>query len=392
MSDGSAVSASIPSVTGQAYAAARTVSPAVHAYFARYHAELQGLGERPAASLPDIPTIEGMIDAAFWASLRREEGYVPRISLAFLAPDDTAHPLRFARPLPLRPQALTRVAPAVERAGIHLGVWPGEHGLYVWGTTHTVPAWCVVLEVAAPGLLVLKHHRGDESGKFVNVAVLEGDQVKVVEEHGWKLPDCPPLVMSMLGLCSAAAWNDSSNLLVPLAVSMRAHGRGGLLLVVPAGTDAWQESIVWPIPYAVAPPFSELMLLNRAAPDEARRQPWQEALDRAVAAVAGLTAVDGATLLTSEYNLLAFGAKITRRKDRAQVSDVMVTEPIQGAAPAIVGPEQLGGTRHLSAAQFVHDQRDSIALVASQDGRFTIFAWSTAASTVHAHRIEMLLL
>ena len=35
----------------------------------------------------------------------------------------------------------------------------------------------------------------------------------------------------------------------------------------------------------------------------------------------------------------------------------------------------LGGTRHLSAAQFGHDQRDSIALVASQDGRFTVFAW-----------------
>jgi len=39
-------------------------------------------------------------------------------------------------------------------------------------------------------------------------------------------------------------------------------------------------------------------------------------------------------------------------------------------------PAQFGGTRHLSAAQFVHDQRDAIALVASQDGRFTVFAWS----------------
>ena len=32
----------------------------------------------------------------------------------------------------------------------------------------------------------------------------------------------------------------------------------------------------------------------------------------------------------------------------------MVTEPIEGGTPARVGPEQLGGTRHLSAAQFVH--------------------------------------
>jgi hypothetical protein len=57
-----------------------------------------------------------------------------------------------------------------------------------------------------------------------------------------------------------------------------------------------------------------------------------------------------------------------------------------------VEPALLGGTRHLSAAQFVQDQRDSIALVASQDGRFTIFAWSPCEDMVHAHRVEALLL
>ena len=40
-------------------------------------------------------TIEAVIDAGFWASLRREEGYTPRISLAFLSPEETADPLRF---------------------------------------------------------------------------------------------------------------------------------------------------------------------------------------------------------------------------------------------------------------------------------------------------------
>ncbi len=69
----------------------------------------------------------------------------------------------------------------------------------------------------------------------------------------------------------------------------------------------------------------------------------------------------------------------------------MVTEPIEGGVPMRVRPEQLGGTRHLSAAQFVHDQRDSIALVASQDGRFTVFAWSACEEMVHAHRVETLL-
>ncbi len=52
----------------------------------------------------------------------------------------------------------------------------------------------------------------------------------------------------------------------------------------------------------------------------------------------------------------------------------------------------LGGTRHLSAAQFVFDQRYAVALVASQDGRFTIFAWSPREEMVQVHQIDILLL
>jgi hypothetical protein len=105
-----------------------------------------------------------------------------------------------------------------------------------------------------------------------------------------------------------------------------------------------------------------------------------------------LTAVDGAVVLTDRYELLGFGAKIIRRKGWAQVEQVSVTEPIEGTAAMLAHPEQLGGTRHLSAAQFVHDQRDAVALVASQDGRFTIFEWSPCEAMVRAHRIEALLL
>ena len=69
-----------------------------------------------------------------------------------------------------------------------------------------------------------------------------------------------------------------------------------------------------------------------------------------------------------------------------------MTEPIEGGEASIVHPSRLGGTRHLSAAQFVHDQQDAVALVASQDGGFTIFTWSPCEQMVHAHRVETLLL
>jgi hypothetical protein len=174
--------------------------------------------------------------------------------------------------------------------------------------------------------------------------------------------------------------------MVQLAVSMRAHGRGGSLLVVPAGTEAWRESIVQPMPYAVSPSFCELADRSRQTPDQAER------LGPTVAAVAGLTAVDGAVLLTDRYELLGFGAKIARRRGWPQVEHVTWTEPVENDMPVLVHPEQLGGTRHLSAAQFIQDQRDAVALVASQDGRFTIFEWSPCENMVHAHRLDVLLL
>jgi hypothetical protein len=71
---------------------------------------------------------------------------------------------------------------------------------------------------------------------------------------------------------------------------------------------------------------------------------------------------------------------------------VLLSEPIEGGLLSEVTPSELGGTRHLSAAQFVNDQRDTVALVASQDGAFTIFSWSAPEDAVHAHRVETLLL
>jgi len=376
-------------MNGRGYLAARLAAPRILARFVS-HAESRAPSEHVnPAVLPGADTIEAMIDAAFWASLRREEGYVPKISLALLSPDQSRYPLRFERPLPLNPVVLTRVAPAVERPGIHLGVWPDDNGtLQVWGTTRTIPTFSFVLEVAAPGLIVVKHHR-DEGGKFVNVAVLEGDEVKIVDEQASRLPECPNLLTSLLGFR-----NRETSLLVQLAVSMRAHGRGGLLLVVPSGNDAWRESIVQPISYHVTPAFSELADLVAGEPpaDDGAHRLWRDSVNDAVEAIAGLTAVDGAAIITDRYELLAFGAKIARRKGSASVEDVIVTEPIEGGAKGIVHATRIGGTRHLSAAQFVFDQRESGALVASVDGRFTIFSWSACESIVHAHRVEALLL
>ena len=371
------------------YAAARSSAAGLVDYFARHAAAAQA-HPSVGSCLPDVGTVEALIDAAFWASLQREEGYAPEISLAFLPPKRAVRPLMLAEAMPLSPRALGRLAPAVERPGIHLGVWRDDQGvLRVWGTTRAIPTFCFVLEVLGPGLLVVKHRVQDDSAKFRNVAVFEGEEVKVLSREDTDASDHPAMLRSLLAPESAG--DRSAEVLIRLAVSMRAHKRGGTLLVVPAGAQAWRDSIVQPVAYAVDPAFTELrdLVLEDSEEDPIR---GHESLGRVVDAVAGLTAVDGATVISDGYEVLGFGVKIQRPDGRPQVERVVVSEPVEGGAAAVVAPLQLGGTRHSSAAQFAQDQRDAVALVASQDGRFTIFAWSPREGMVHAHRVETLLM
>jgi hypothetical protein len=383
----------INTIREPAYQVARAVAATVEAHFARHLAAARDRGEQELAPEPDKATIEAIIDATFWASLRREEGLSPKISLAFFPHEQVPQPLIFEQPLPLTPAVLTKLGPAVERPGIHLGVWHDRHReLHVWGATRKVPSFCFVLEVIEPGLLVIKHRRMDGFGKFANVAVLKGDQVKVVDEQGASLPDCPALLEALLPFTSPGSWDHKFNLLVQLAASMRAHGHGGSLLVVPTGNETWRQSIVHPVLYSVTPPFSALTELMRQEVDESNENMLSAAVRRAVDTVAGLSAVDGATIINNQYEVLAFGAKIRRPEGSPPVEQMVATEPIAGDRPVVVHPAQTGGTRHLSAAQFVHDQRDAMALVASQDGHFTVFAWSPCEQMVHAHRVDTLLL
>src|SRR6267142_161637 len=156
------------------YQAARAVASTIEEHFAHHITAARERGEDKLAPIPDRAAIEAIIDATFWASLRREEGRSPKISLAFFPHEQVPQPLIFERPLSLNPDVLTKLGPAVERPGIHLGVGRarneslprriGGAELHVWGATRKVPSYCFVLEVIEPGLLVIKHRRLDGFG------------------------------------------------------------------------------------------------------------------------------------------------------------------------------------------------------------------------------------
>jgi hypothetical protein len=373
------------------FSAAHAIAARVHSHLARHMQAARDAGVDRLAALPPVDDIESVVDTAFWASLRREEGFSPRISLALAAPETCEQPLLFEHPMQLSAAALAHLAPAVERPGVHLGVWRDGAKLRMWGTTRGIPSLCVVIEVVTPGVLVFKHRHAHDTIKYVNMAVLDGDDLKIVDESVAAPSNCPQLISFLRGAQSASLWRDSGSLVVQLAVSMRSHRRGGLLLIVPEESQ-WMTSLAQPIAYAVHPPYTVLGDVVRERHTGVSAMTSEERLRLAVDHVSGLTAVDGATVVTSRYDVRAFGAKIVRREGSEQVERVLTSEPIQGRPSCVLNPAQIGGTRHLSAAQFVHDQHGAFALVASQDARFTVFEWSVPEGMVHAHRVETLLL
>ncbi|WP_448635916.1 hypothetical protein [Pedobacter panaciterrae] len=88
------------------------------------------------------------------------------------------------------------------------------------------------------------------------------------------------------------------------------------------------QSIIKPIQYYVQPSFTGLSKLLQQDRKEASQIFWQTALKREVEHLAGLTAVDGATVISNQYELLAFGAKIGRAKGKDNVDEISFSEPI----------------------------------------------------------------
>src|SRR5436309_15908222 len=140
-----------------------------------------------------------------------------------------------------------------------------------------------------------------------------------------------------------------------------------------------------PIRYSVIPPFPDLAALLRR--DVEAIDGASPMLHSVVDALTGLTAVDGATVISDLFEPLAFGVKITMGTGGRRIERVLLREPIEGVRDISIDPAHLGGTRHLSAALFAHDQLDGVAMVAYQDGRFTVFGMSAVHQIVHAYRL-----
>src|SRR5215472_8937044 len=92
---------------GPSYPAARIVARRLEARIASSPPEFRN----SATPKPGSEAIEEIITKAFWASLRREEGHAPKISIAFLPPEQSERPLQFNPRVRFEASLLARLAP-----------------------------------------------------------------------------------------------------------------------------------------------------------------------------------------------------------------------------------------------------------------------------------------
>lgn len=101
--------------------------------------------------------------------------------------------------------------------------------------------------------------------------------------------------------------------------------------------------------------------------------PWQPR--EAVRRIALQANCDGAIIVTKDLRVLGFGAKIVAPGEG--VTDLYRLDPIPGPQGLYsCSLEEFGGTRHQSAVKFVAANKDTVAIVISQDRRMSVLHWS----------------
>ena len=360
-------------------------------------------------NVPSMEHLKELINVAHWTSFSTEEGYNVTASLILRKTDHTADTFHFDNPIEFTTKNLVKLGPALESPKVDIAVWPDESGqLKIWGFTaisYDVVKSDFWLQILGPGRILIMY-----SGRCI-AAILANRAV---------FTDSREFLHSIMPRIAAQANKGDISLLnllrynaiLKIAQQMRAHGRGGTVLIVPEDTH-WKKSIRAPIRYTGGANFLEadtaiiqpsraeinhedslIQILNdlNLTPKKEWLRIWQ-AVQQQCARIARLTSVDGALVMTFDRYVYCFGAKIETIDTGSLSTSLRIVEPFENNQTLSKPFTSLVGTRHISAAQFVYDQPGAISIVASTDGNVTFFTKEADGSGILAiQQAEMALL
>ena len=358
-------------------------------------AEAHAKMSRPAFKQPPVISAEqlsALIETAFWASLRSNEGRSTRFSLTVADATLVEVSRPFKNSIPYEEFEIARVAPALPPGG-SFGLWLSGDNFSIWGFFDRRPGeWLNAVSITSgePGVLRVG------VGPYQPYAVIDGRSNPVLAGFRISLARAldralrRPRVVDGDIPATQRAWRETLAL-GDLVREIVAEGHGGTLLVVPDNSEAWKKGLQ-PLACEFAAPDTRISDAIRAEQDAMGREPEKVAafltaafdagavdLARLLRSIAVLAAVDGAVVVTNQLAVLGFGAKITA----PSVESVCHLSPLPDEQDVVTRPlESVGGTRHQSAVRYVASNHDAVALVISQDRHFSLVHWMDSIHSV----------
>ena len=322
---------------------------------------------------------QNILEFSIYESLEREEGvfhnfsiivspYIGNVSMELAAEDNPIVLMQtYAFESPQEMSVLHKLAPALESTNKRVGVWFNtKDEVKIWGFTETTlqANCCIEIRTLSPGQLLIL------------------------------IPDFPykKMLMSLSRIdyigsdFSLTKITSNSKLkhdfLMKTINKMRKHEHGGILLIIPdkeSADEVLEKSIEKDISFK--PNFTFEAIKDSLSVLE--RNQRNEVPYNYVNLLGQLTAVDGATIITKDFDVIAFGVKIKRNESNDL--KIIVKEPFENSKD-VYKPKT--GMRHFSAAQFVLYQKDAFAIVASQDGVVSIMYWDDNQVWVNENKEE----
>lgn len=360
--------------------------------------------------------VEHLIETCFVASLETEEGQFYNFSVALKPPEcEKGQMFRFSTGIKFNASSLAKLAPAVN-PNIHcINLWFNGDDLEIWGFSEkSYPHFTIT--TSSSGKIILDCFFGLKKTFKTFLSMAETGFVSL-KSHGNPVADWlnkHATIEEKLGRFQRN--NDLGDILM----NMFSHGNGGAVLLVQNDESSWMESIQKPFLYAGLEPYLDKRIKERNSTiseyfekeygriDERTLEKISEGtflniqLDqefnyqlsiseqnakKALLDIADLTKVDGAVVLSRNFEMLAFGATIIPKKlneedERKENISIRVITPFEDFNPESKFISDITGKRHQSAAQFAFDQKNCMSVVASHDGRLSVFWWSDEINTV----------
>jgi hypothetical protein len=360
---------------------------------------------------PDAHQICRVLNTAFWASMQSEEGHPVRATLALMDSElgISGGIFNLSDPIALSSHAIAKLSASFPYRPGAVAVSFSQGPPVIWGLVLPKPIHGWLVEILGPGYIVIRNAPSVEAallpdGSQIRFqgARLEDEWCKLFFEHTHHT------VLREIPFEYSAQFY---GLLHPLSQAMVDHHRGASVLIVDPRDAAWRSAVDFK--YEFNKPEEYLFALLCAwrkwqkswwqTQDQAQKKKkrptnelsflqsskQQDELERAFKLVGGLTAVDGAMVMTTDLKILGYGAKLNATAKKLKIREWL---PGRHKSESPKDLQGIGGTRHQSAAQFVSRYPKTIVFVASQDGRFTIFCSDEGREGVNAVRAELLLL